>query len=78
MQRLTSLFAAALLCGCAVGPDFRVPAPPDDAGYVPGPQPVASVAAESANAIGTPAIKRMAKTPKRSAISMAYASTGAS
>lgn len=49
MQRLTSLFAAALLCGCAVGPDFRVPAPPDDAGYVPGPQPVATVAADSAD-----------------------------
>lgn len=52
MQRLTSLFAAALLCGCAVGPDFRVPAPPDDAGYVPGPQPVATVAADGADAPG--------------------------
>ncbi|WP_373379212.1 efflux transporter outer membrane subunit [Cupriavidus nantongensis] len=52
MQRLTFLFAAALLCDCAVGPDFRVPAPPDDAGYVPGPQPVATVAADGADAAG--------------------------
>ncbi|SOY54326.1 putative Outer membrane efflux protein [Cupriavidus taiwanensis] len=50
MQRRISLLAAALLCGCAVGPDFRVPAPPDDAGYVPGPQPVATVAADRAEA----------------------------
>ncbi|SOZ15091.1 putative Outer membrane efflux protein [Cupriavidus taiwanensis] len=52
MQRLTSLFAAALVCGCAVGPDFQVPAPPDDTGYVPGPQPVATVAADGADAAG--------------------------
>ena len=52
MQRLTSLFAAALLCGCAVGPDVQVPAPPDDTGYVPGPQPVATVAADGADAAG--------------------------
>lgn len=52
MQRLTSLFAAALLCGCAVGPDFRAPAPVDDAGYVPGPQPVATVAADGADESG--------------------------
>ncbi|UDM50047.1 efflux transporter outer membrane subunit [Cupriavidus sp. MP-37] len=47
-RRLTSLFAAALLCGCAVGPDFRAPAPVDDAGYVPRPQQVATVAADGA------------------------------
>ncbi|XZR55395.1 efflux transporter outer membrane subunit [Cupriavidus oxalaticus] len=48
MARLFPLMAAAaLLAGCAVGPDFRSPAPPDDAGYVPGPQPVATVAADN-------------------------------
>ncbi|MDQ0141075.1 NodT family efflux transporter outer membrane factor (OMF) lipoprotein [Cupriavidus necator] len=44
--------AAALLCGCAVGPDFRAPAAPDDAGYVPGPQPVATVAADPLDGSG--------------------------
>ncbi|WP_367394857.1 efflux transporter outer membrane subunit [Cupriavidus sp. Agwp_2] len=44
---LVTVAVAALLAGCAVGPDFRSPAPTDDAGYVPGPQPVATVAADS-------------------------------
>ncbi|WP_306852827.1 efflux transporter outer membrane subunit [Cupriavidus necator] len=53
MHRFMPVFAAAaLLCGCAVGPDFRAPAAPDDAGYVPGPQPVATVAADPLDGSG--------------------------
>ncbi|HEY0585698.1 MAG TPA: efflux transporter outer membrane subunit [Pseudoduganella sp.] len=47
--RTPMLFAAlltALLAGCAVGPDFRSPEPPADAGYVPGPQAQTTVASE--------------------------------
>jgi NodT family efflux transporter outer membrane factor (OMF) lipoprotein len=36
--------AAALVCGCAVGPDFAPPAPPEVAGYTPGPAPARTVA----------------------------------
>ncbi|AQV92783.1 ABC transporter permease [Cupriavidus necator] len=37
---------AALLAGCAVGPDFCSPQAPADAGYVAGPQPQTTVASE--------------------------------
>src|SRR5258708_7886668 len=36
---------AALVCGCAVGPDFAPPLPPDGAGYSAGPVPARTVAA---------------------------------
>jgi NodT family efflux transporter outer membrane factor (OMF) lipoprotein len=36
---------AAVLAGCAVGPNFHRPAPPDVGGYLPGPLPAATVAA---------------------------------
>jgi NodT family efflux transporter outer membrane factor (OMF) lipoprotein len=37
---------AALVCGCAVGPDFAPPSPPDVAGYTPGRAPTRTVAAD--------------------------------
>ncbi|MGN5478788.1 TolC family protein [Cupriavidus basilensis] len=36
------LLGCLLLAACAVGPDFRTPAPTSDAGYVAGPQPQAN------------------------------------
>src|SRR5215468_9413026 len=36
---------AALLCGCAVGPDFAPPPPPDVTGYGPAGAPARTVAA---------------------------------
>src|SRR5712671_6072887 len=39
---------AALVCGCAVGPNFAPPAPPDGAGYSAGPAPARTVAADVA------------------------------
>src|SRR6266700_1044637 len=38
--------AAALVCGCAVGPDFAPPAPPDVAGYTAGRAPARTVASD--------------------------------
>lgn len=38
--------AAALLCGCAAGPDFRAPEAPMAASYVPAPQPQVTERAE--------------------------------
>ncbi|WP_432259169.1 efflux transporter outer membrane subunit [Cupriavidus sp. TMH.W2] len=43
---ITAAAFAALLAGCAVGPDFRSPQAPADAGYVAGPQPQTTVASE--------------------------------
>lgn len=40
------LLGCLLLAACAVGPDFRTPVPPADTGYVAGPQPQATVAAD--------------------------------
>ena len=37
---------AALVCGCAVGPDFAPPAPPDVAGYIAGRPPTRTVASD--------------------------------
>jgi NodT family efflux transporter outer membrane factor (OMF) lipoprotein len=37
---------AALVCGCAVGPDFAPPAPPDVAGYTAGRTPARTVGAD--------------------------------
>jgi NodT family efflux transporter outer membrane factor (OMF) lipoprotein len=37
---------AAAVCGCAVGPDFAPPAPPDGAGYSARPAPARTVAAD--------------------------------
>jgi NodT family efflux transporter outer membrane factor (OMF) lipoprotein len=37
--------SAALVCGCAVGPDFAPPPPPEGAGYTAGPAPARTVAA---------------------------------
>jgi len=37
---------AALVCGCAVGPDFAPPAPPDVAGYLAGHAPTRTVSAD--------------------------------
>ena len=42
--RAVLALSAALLGGCAVGPDFVRPAPPDTDRYLPGPPPVATVA----------------------------------
>src|SRR5215475_10955368 len=39
---------AALVCGCAVGPDFAPPAPPDVAGYTAGRPPTRTVASDVA------------------------------
>lgn len=38
-----TLLCGAALWGCAVGPDFRVPAPVQDATYTPAPQPAGTV-----------------------------------
>ena len=48
----TAAVAAVLLCGCAVGPDFKRPASPENAGYAPQPLPqtTASAAVEGGNA----------------------------
>jgi NodT family efflux transporter outer membrane factor (OMF) lipoprotein len=40
-----SAMMAALVCGCALGPDFAPPPPPDGAGYSAGPVPARTVAA---------------------------------
>ena len=37
---------AALVCGCAVGPDFAPPVPPDVSGYTPGRALARTVAAD--------------------------------
>jgi NodT family efflux transporter outer membrane factor (OMF) lipoprotein len=37
-----------LVCGCAVGPDFAPPSPPDVAGYTPGRAPTRTVSADVA------------------------------
>jgi NodT family efflux transporter outer membrane factor (OMF) lipoprotein len=42
---------AALVCGCAVGPDFAPPSPPDVAGYTPGRAPGRTVAADVAGGV---------------------------
>jgi NodT family efflux transporter outer membrane factor (OMF) lipoprotein len=50
-QRLTGRHAAlvfAVLSGCAVGPEYRRPAPPDIASYTAGAMPVETVAAPGA------------------------------
>jgi len=39
---------AAVVCGCAVGPDFAPPAPPDVAGYIAGRMPTRTVASDVA------------------------------
>ena len=41
-----SAVMAALVCGCAVGPDFAPPAPPDVAGYTAGRPPTRTVASD--------------------------------
>ncbi|HUI58955.1 MAG TPA: efflux transporter outer membrane subunit [Steroidobacteraceae bacterium] len=38
---------ALLICGCAVGPDFKPPAPPPVTGYLPQPLPEQTVSADS-------------------------------
>jgi NodT family efflux transporter outer membrane factor (OMF) lipoprotein len=38
--------AAALVCGCALGPDFAPPAPPDVAGYTAGRAPLRTVGSD--------------------------------
>jgi NodT family efflux transporter outer membrane factor (OMF) lipoprotein len=45
LKRSTSLFAALLLAGCAVGPNFKQPSAPADAGYTPKPLPPTTVSA---------------------------------
>lgn len=47
---MRSLFPliSLLIAGCAVGPDFKPPAPPDAIGYMPGPMPAVTVAADTA------------------------------
>lgn len=45
-----SLAAALLLAGCAVGPDFAVPPPPDAAGYTP--EPLDRATASAATSAG--------------------------
>ena len=42
---LSLVVLAGLLTGCAVGPDFHRPQPPEASGYSPGGQPEATVAA---------------------------------
>ena len=41
-----SLLAVSLLAGCAVGPDFHQPAPPEVAGYSPTPLPSHTASAQ--------------------------------
>src|SRR5215831_15887226 len=43
--RTLAMTAAAVVSGCAVGPDFAAPAVPDVAGYTPGRQPERTAAA---------------------------------
>ncbi|MDR3530967.1 MAG: efflux transporter outer membrane subunit [Rhodopila sp.] len=47
-MRVPILAVSMLLAGCAVGPDFKRPAPPDAAGYAPEPLPAATASAEGA------------------------------
>ncbi|MDE2154672.1 MAG: efflux transporter outer membrane subunit [Xanthomonadaceae bacterium] len=47
--RVAAVLAAALVAGCAVGPDFKKPAPPQVGSYTTGPLPVT---ASSANVVG--------------------------
>src|SRR5471032_3247739 len=46
LSRATALgaLAAMVLAGCAVGPNFKAPAPPSTQGYVPGGLPAATSA----------------------------------
>jgi NodT family efflux transporter outer membrane factor (OMF) lipoprotein len=46
MRHAIAGMVAALVCGCAVGPDFAPPSPPDVAGYTPGRAPTRTVAAD--------------------------------
>jgi len=46
---VTLVLAATLVAGCAVGPDFKKPAPPQVSGYTTGPLPTT---ASSANVVG--------------------------
>src|SRR5438105_12074409 len=43
--RLLSAFAVTALAACAVGPNFRAPAPPETTRYTPDPQPKVTAAA---------------------------------
>src|SRR5262249_5912143 len=43
-----ALMTAALMSGCAVGPDFFPPAPPPVSGYTKGPMPAATASANVA------------------------------
>ena len=44
-KRLTMIAAAALVCACAVGPDFKRPAPPNTETFTVGTQPTATASA---------------------------------
>jgi NodT family efflux transporter outer membrane factor (OMF) lipoprotein len=44
--------AAALVCGCSVGPNFAPPAPPDATGYTPGRSPTGTASAPVAGGAG--------------------------
>ena len=43
---LASAVLVGMLAGCAVGPDFRRPEPPDASTYLPGAQPSVTAAAK--------------------------------
>lgn len=47
VRSLLATATAALIAGCAVGPDFHRPAPPKDAGYTSEPLPQATVSADT-------------------------------
>lgn len=55
-ERSAVLLSAALavLCGCAVGPGYDTPAPPDVKGYTPGPAPAGRVAVPAASSAANP------------------------
>ncbi len=46
MRHVAAATMAALVCGCAVGPDFAPPAPPDVAGYLAGRAPTRTVSSD--------------------------------
>jgi NodT family efflux transporter outer membrane factor (OMF) lipoprotein len=46
-MRISGVAVLMLLAGCAVGPDFKRPAPPADTSYTPDPLPVATAAART-------------------------------
>ncbi len=48
MPAISAIAAVLLLSACAVGPDFKVPAPPAVSGYTPEPHPAATAASGGA------------------------------